>query len=155
MGTRADFYVGRGPSAEWLGSIAWDGHEVGRIREATSEGNYRTFVAAFFAERDDVTLPEQGWPWPWNDSGTTDCVYAWDGPMGTKSVWEASANGWVSQAAEEAWQRSTDGKEPHEWPYGPTPDGGPCVFPDMSSRKRVARGTRSGTIGIYADGRVE
>lgn len=26
MGTRADFYVGRGEQAEWLGSIAWDGN---------------------------------------------------------------------------------------------------------------------------------
>lgn len=25
MGTRADFYIGRGENAEWLGSIAWDG----------------------------------------------------------------------------------------------------------------------------------
>lgn len=29
MGTRADFYVGRGESAEWLGSIAWDGYPSG------------------------------------------------------------------------------------------------------------------------------
>lgn len=26
MGTRADFYVGTGANAEWLGSIAYDGH---------------------------------------------------------------------------------------------------------------------------------
>jgi hypothetical protein len=29
MGTRADFYVGRGETAEWLGSIAWDGNPGG------------------------------------------------------------------------------------------------------------------------------
>ena len=29
MGTRADFYVGRGESAEWLGSVAWDGNPRG------------------------------------------------------------------------------------------------------------------------------
>jgi hypothetical protein len=29
MGTRADFYVGRGGQAEWLGSIAWDGYPSG------------------------------------------------------------------------------------------------------------------------------
>jgi hypothetical protein len=29
MGTRADFYVGRGEQAEWLGSIAWDGYPEG------------------------------------------------------------------------------------------------------------------------------
>lgn len=149
MGTRADFYVGRGPDAEWLGSIAWDGQEVGRIRDATSEGNFRTFVAAFLAERDDATLPSQGWPWPWNDSGTTDCVYAWDGPMDSAGVWEVQGypqKEWVSQAALEAWQRSCDGKEPHEWSDGPVADGGPCVFPDMSARKNVTLGQRSGLI---------
>ena len=26
MGTRADFYVGRGDAAEWIGSIAYDGY---------------------------------------------------------------------------------------------------------------------------------
>ncbi len=26
MGTRADFYVGLGEQAEWLGSVAWDGN---------------------------------------------------------------------------------------------------------------------------------
>lgn len=151
MGTRADFYVGRGREAEWLGSIAWDGHEVGRIREATSEGNFRTFVAAFLAERDDATLPEAGWPWPWNDSGTTDCVYAWDGPMGSHSVWTVQGypeQEWVSYAASEAWQESTRGKEPDEWSDGPTADGGQCVFPDMSARKNVRRDRGSGLIVI-------
>lgn len=33
MGTRADFYVGRGPEAEYLGSIAWDGHPEGMPSE--------------------------------------------------------------------------------------------------------------------------
>lgn len=29
MGTRADFYVGRGTEAEWIGSIALDGYPDG------------------------------------------------------------------------------------------------------------------------------
>jgi hypothetical protein len=29
MGTRADFYVGRGKDAEWLGSVAFDGYPSG------------------------------------------------------------------------------------------------------------------------------
>jgi hypothetical protein len=32
MGTRADFYVGRGETAEYLGSIAWDGYPDGLMR---------------------------------------------------------------------------------------------------------------------------
>src|SRR5258708_6284064 len=76
MGTRADFYAGKGKSAEWLGSIAWDGQEIaGYIRAAKTEKNYRKAVEVFLASRDDATLPAQGWPWPWNDSGTTDCSY--------------------------------------------------------------------------------
>jgi integrase len=30
---------------------------------------FRKAVKEFFAGRDDATLPEQGWPWPWEDSG--------------------------------------------------------------------------------------
>ncbi len=32
MGTRADFYTGRGQTAQWLGSIAWGGYPVGTER---------------------------------------------------------------------------------------------------------------------------
>ena len=81
MGTRADFYVGRGEQAEWLGSIGWDGYPSGipdTVLNAHHEAAYRAAVAAFFATRDDVTLPEQGWPWPWNDSRITDYAYAFD-----------------------------------------------------------------------------
>jgi len=36
MGTRADFYVGMGKDAEWLGSVAWDGYEWADRRLALS-----------------------------------------------------------------------------------------------------------------------
>ncbi len=29
MGTRADFYIGRGPTAEWIGSLPLDGYPEG------------------------------------------------------------------------------------------------------------------------------
>jgi hypothetical protein len=86
MGTRADFYIGRGESAEWLGSIAWDGHPDSidaPVRKATTEKAFRGALVEFFKGRDDVTLPEHGWPWPWDDSTTTDYAYAFDG----KHVW--------------------------------------------------------------------
>lgn len=83
MGTRADFYVGRGKDAEWLGSIAWDGYPDGiatDLLEAKTEEAYRDAVADFFADdRDDVSGPDHGWPWPWEDSNTTDYAYAFDG----------------------------------------------------------------------------
>ncbi len=86
MGTRADFYVGRGTQAEWLGSIAWDGHPASVFEDdnvmptlAVEESQWRAWVAQFLQDRDDATLPADGWPWPWDDSGTTDYAYAWDG----------------------------------------------------------------------------
>jgi hypothetical protein len=63
MGTRAYFYVGRGKQAEWIGSIAWDGDEIpDAVAKAKTEKTYRKRVAEFFADRDDATLPESGWP---------------------------------------------------------------------------------------------
>lgn len=42
MGTRADFYSGRGKTAEWLGSIAWDGTEIpDEILYAHDDAMYR------------------------------------------------------------------------------------------------------------------
>jgi hypothetical protein len=84
MGTRADFYVGKGKDAEWIGSVAWDGYEWGEriakndhdaITSAANEADYRKAVAILLASRNDGTTPEMGWPWPWNDSCTTDCSY--------------------------------------------------------------------------------
>jgi hypothetical protein len=76
MGTRADFYAGRGKDAEWLGSIAWDGQDIpDEIRYAHDEVMFRREVAEFLSGRDDSTVPEKGWPWPWNTSATTDCSY--------------------------------------------------------------------------------
>jgi hypothetical protein len=81
MGTRADFYVGRGEAAEWLGSIAWDGYPDGidkQVLGCESVEAFRHAVSAFLAGREDKTLPDQGWPWPWETSSTTDFAYAFD-----------------------------------------------------------------------------
>lgn len=81
MGTRADFYVGRGEQAEWLGSIGWDGypsHIPEDVLKAVTEDSYRTAVKAMLGSRNDSTLPDMGWPWPWEDSRTTDYAYAWE-----------------------------------------------------------------------------
>lgn len=80
MGTRADFYVGTGDKAEWLGSIAWDGYEWAEdescdLAKAETEQGFREAVAQILSGREDATTPDMGWPWPWNDSGTTDYAY--------------------------------------------------------------------------------
>ena len=78
MGTRADFYVGRGRSAQWLGSIAYDGREPEVFRGCVAEKDYRKRVADWMKDRDDATYPVDGWPWPWEDSCITDVAYAFD-----------------------------------------------------------------------------
>jgi hypothetical protein len=78
MGTRADFYIGKGKDAEWIGSIAWDGYRDGidnQILHCQSPEAFRHAVESFLKERDDGIFPKDGWPWPWKDSGTTDCSY--------------------------------------------------------------------------------
>lgn len=80
MPTRCDFYVGDGPGAEWLGSYSFDGQpvELGKaILRATSENEYREAVLRDLMERPDGILPEEGWPWPWNDSYITEYAYSW------------------------------------------------------------------------------
>lgn len=135
MGTRADFYVGRGKAAEWLGSIAWDGHPGSipkSIRCATGEAEYRQAVDAFLGRRDDGTLPEKGWPWPWATSSTTDYAYAFD----AEAVHCSRFGG--------AWFSAT----------GPKPEiddaGKVAVFPDMTARKNMAEpgDVRSGVMLI-------
>ncbi|TQK10201.1 hypothetical protein [Herbaspirillum sp. SJZ107] len=135
MGTRADFYVGKGKNAEWLGSIGWDGYPDGiteAVRSATDEASYRAAVSSFFAARNDVTLPEHGWPWPWNDSGTTDYSYwHFDG----KTM--ASGFGGGLFACDEEEPEDDDDLEVVE-------------MPDMSARKKVAAAgsDRSGVIAV-------
>ncbi len=139
MGTRADFYVGRTSEAEWIGSIAFDGypsgidHDTFAIFRASTEEEYRTAVTAMFADRDDVTLPSMGWPWPWDDSGTTDYAYAFDG--GTVYA-SGFGNPWFEVRAGDPDDESETGDSP--------------TFPDMSAFKNVAYDNRSGAIFISA-----
>lgn len=134
MGTRADFYIGRGEAAEWLGSIAWDGYPEGvpeDVLKASSESNFRQAVSSFLQSRDDATLPEDGWPWPWDDSRTTDFTYAHDG-----QVWVACfGRGWFESGHE------LEDADPR-WTQPEVP------FPDMKKRKNVAFGARSGIIVV-------
>lgn len=79
MGTRADFYIGKGIEAEWIGSIAYDGYPDGiaiKILLADTEEIYRRRVTSFLLSLRHSILPEDGWPWPWKDSSGTNQVYA-------------------------------------------------------------------------------
>ncbi len=137
MGTRVDFYLGRDPETmEWLGSYPFDGYPRGAkdkksgIFQATTEEQFRAEVEAFLAANEgESTKPSEGWPWPWEDSGTTDYSYAFDGGVVYGTCF---GNGW--------------------WPVKdgqPEGDGEPVSFPDMSARKNVKLGAGSGIILIW------
>lgn len=139
MGTRADFYVGRGDKAEWLGSVAWDGYPDGFDRDgllnATTEQQFREAVAAELANREDGTTPEMGWPWPWDDSTTTDYAYAFDAHRvlgcGFGEFWFDAAL--ATEAFDEQDVRVDD--------VSPT-------FPNMTAIQNVDFGKRSGVIVV-------
>lgn len=140
MGTRADFYVRRDREVklraeDWLGSIAWDGYPSGlpdELREATTEEAYRAEVAKL-ATREDWTRPEDGWPWPWNDSRTTDYAYVFTNGVEGSGV-QASCFG-------RAWFPAA-GKEPERGDEPQLLD----QFPDMAAVKKVTFGPRSGLL---------
>jgi len=135
MGTRADFYIGDGPDMEWLGSISWDGYPDGipiDVMRSTSVAVYQANVERMFAERDDVRRPAEGWPWPWDDSQTTDYAYSLrDGAV------YASHFGY-------AWFLAT-GEEPEDEGEGKV-----VTFPDMTARKNVRMDHSSGLIVFTA-----
>lgn len=144
MGTRADFYVGRGRNAEWLGSIAWDGYPDGLpvdiVRppdadaQPVSESDFRQSVASFLAEREDATLPEQhGWPWPWENSLTTDYSYAWD-----NGVVYACCFGhrWYRANDPALNDDETEAKE--------------AIFPDMSTARHAPAGHKRSGVMLFS-----
>lgn len=107
MNERADFYVGRGNDAEWLGSITWNGHPKGLAFEsegvdlpilgttevtvssfrslggtktltANTEEHFREGIKELAQSREDFVTPDKGWPWLWPSSALTDYAYAYD-----------------------------------------------------------------------------
>jgi len=138
MGTRADFYVGKGLEAEWIGSIAWDGYRGGvdeAILFSKTEEEFRTNVKKFFEERDDVTLPEMGWPWPWDDSSISDCSY-W---FFAGKVWDE-----IEKCYFPCDTNVPDYDDEHE-EYQKIPQKYERItFPNMKHLKNVTLGKRSG-----------
>ncbi len=133
MGTRADFYVGRGKKAEWLGSVAYDGCPEGiddAVLAAADEAVYRSAVSDFLKRREDGTTPDRGWPWPWEDSHLTDYAYAFD----DRGVFVTSGEYYP-------WLLATGDLE------GQLDKGDVRVeFPDMTSVQNVTLGSRSGVL---------
>lgn len=152
MGTRGDFYVGRGEDAEWIGSTAWDSYPGGlddasdgsrSMLRATTEEEFRAGVQKMSEARDDFTSPAEGWPWPWDTSATTDYAYAFeDGKV------YASGFGrpWFEVKPDEDYYGEPVDEDDEREPAteGPTP-----IFPDMrqSRAERMSLGgPKSGLI---------
>lgn len=79
--TRADFYVGKGKDAEWLGSTNHDGYPDGISKSVLNSHNekfYRQAVDEFLKADGNAIFPKDGWPWPWDNSKLTDFSYAFD-----------------------------------------------------------------------------
>lgn len=132
MGTKADFYIGIGENAEWLGSVAWDGYEweqESELVDAKTVEEFRAQVQQVEKVRDDFTSPDMGWPWPWDNSRTTDYAYVFDGDhvrvfgFGTEHFFDDNGDIYLEDF-------KFDG------------------FPDMSSRRNVTFGKRSGVVII-------
>jgi hypothetical protein len=97
MGTRADFYTAKSEGIEWKGSVAFDGYSIAEadekdlspndkekrtqnfleceIKKCSDETTFNELLSEYFKNRDDVTLPNEGWPWPWENSKLTDETY--------------------------------------------------------------------------------
>lgn len=162
MGSRADFYVGRGEDAEWLGSIAWDGYPEGvakdfKIMKSKSEKQYRKRIAKLLAADDSAIYPGDGWPWPWEDSHTTDFSYAWDGDRVYATCF---GHGWLDRK-EIKTRRKAYRKYEEQLEKDPDYDAPPppeiwdedletCVFPNMKNVQNVTLGKRSGLMVFEA-----
>ncbi len=166
MGTRADFYLGRGTGAEWLCSTAWDGYPESiddALLDATSNEAFAEALRAFVKGRDDVSTPENGWPWPWKDSHTSDYAYAYDdGCVWISGYWGngySSGQSWWLPVAELrkhealwlAWRARQKARGGEDDPGDPEPPDEPhsdieAEFPDMTDVQNVTLGGRSGVL---------
>lgn len=90
MGTRADYYIkSKNNKLKWIGSTGWDGYPEGMELSLLRSNSLEVFQSEFkkhIETRDDFTSPKDGWPWPWDDSRTTDYAYIFDVNEGKVSV---------------------------------------------------------------------
>lgn len=183
MGTRADFYVRRGEKAEWLGSVAWDGYPEGIVSKTAydpstddcgngdaeegeptfgapelfdnkDEGSFRETVNALIERRRDGTFPKDGWPWPWEDSQTTDYTYAFDGDRVWISCFGCEWIDYETHLKYEAMQKAHDDwdEEGEEPPESPELEDKAATFPNMKDQQNVTLGKRSGVLVFEAKG---
>lgn len=140
MGTRADFYIKtEKEELVWLASIAWDGYPDGvddendyALLKSETQTAYIENLQRYLGIRKDVTLPERGWPWPWDDSTTTDYAYCFHNGMVYANNF---GNGWFNavKSLDEENERDIIWEHP---------------FPDMKDIKNIRYDEGSGVIII-------
>ncbi|HUN93437.1 MAG TPA: hypothetical protein VMU33_15415 [Burkholderiaceae bacterium] len=109
MGTRADFYLGRGEDATWLGSLLAEARPENipaAILEAREAGDFEARVRAFLSSAGGL-LAEHGWPWRWRHSGETGYTYAFDGErtlVGVGNRWHGWRGGRLTASQDEHYR---------------------------------------------------
>src|SRR4051812_39870495 len=127
MSTKTDFYIGRGPNAEWLGSLQQDctprnllGVPSGRMAlTATDESTYRAAVEELFvaweAETFGAAYPRRTgwpWPWPWYTSHKSDWIVTFDQGVGNVFVTIGGGTRWKQVNPRAPQQPNVDDLEP-------------------------------------------
>lgn len=81
MGTKADFYIGVGEDAKWIGSVDQDGYPDAIPAEILIQINeimFEELVVEFLQSRKPrsyISSEGDKWPWLWSDSRMTDYAY--------------------------------------------------------------------------------
>jgi hypothetical protein len=132
MGTQADFYIGRGKNAKWIGGWASEGYpdnpDLKKIYKATTR---KAFVAA--VEPLLFVRASEGWPWQWPSSHVTDYSYAFD----KGKVWVSErGKKWLSPKEalkiEATHHYGTPEEDSLDWPKTPR-----AVFPRYGGVKKA------------------
>ena len=103
---------------------------------AKSDEEFREAVTSAVRWRDDFTKPEDGWPWAWKDSNTTDYAYAIDDGTVYASCFGRPWFVVDPEADNYGEPEKFAGKEGQE-------------FPDMSERMNVRYDQGSGLIVMH------
>jgi len=79
---KADFYIGQGPEANWIGSVTYDGYPESiplEILICTNPTLFEELVVEFIESKNGIVKTNgQRWPWLWQDSRMTDFSYFFD-----------------------------------------------------------------------------
>jgi hypothetical protein len=145
MDTRADFYIRKEGQMKWLGSQGWDGYPDGienKVLSAADEGEFESVVNEYLSRRNDATFTKDGWPWPWNDSCTTDYAYIFENGKVLSSCFGGPLFDPLKLIEGDG---DSDTVETKSLPVG--------YFPDMKDIKNIAYDNRSGAIFISFSGK--